>query len=491
MHDPDKLDRAALDDLVEDEALLEEFWLLLVIGLEAPNVVKVAGGQGAEEGLEVSSVLPADRSEGSLLLVLFPQALHEAVLGATDQVLAFRKQAVIVLVQPALRRILHSTRIVLDYEAFVRCRGSAGPTLARHVQPLQHLISLGILRRLLDNLLTEFLVCVTPGFHALSQTGTEVIQCLEDLADAKDHRLGVWQCQVRPRETLSPIQSLLRREHVLHEVLLQPLVRQIDAELFERVLLQPLEAVDVQDANLLSRSCIRLRLHRGSQLAEGVIDALHDSLEEPLVEGLDEALEGLAELRWSPGHLVERHAAWNPDLSPLQCPDELVCVHPEQLGCLLGALFVEVHCLSPREGLLFLLGGPQLGTAVRLLQHDIPEVDDAGQHPQARIDLLLIEADRLQGVSKPPEVAHVAFLEAPDAGAMAGGEAVIPSTLQLQITQLLVAQAGKHLVEDMVRPLICAVHHHARTLQEVCRNASVDESALSVEADPVVLAKTR
>ena len=59
---------------------------------------------------------------------------------------------------------------------------------------------------------------------------------------------GPRQPLLRPSELIEIEQLCVK--HVLHKVLLKSLVRKVDAELLEGVLLEPLEAIDVQDAYL-------------------------------------------------------------------------------------------------------------------------------------------------------------------------------------------------------------------------------------------------
>mmetsp|Transcript_94185 Transcript_94185/g.266549 ORF Transcript_94185/g.266549 Transcript_94185/m.266549 type:complete len:1014 (+) Transcript_94185:1095-4136(+) len=487
VHQLHELDGAALNDLVEHELLLEDARLLFLIRLEAPDVVQVAGAERAEEGLEVLHVLLADGPEERLPLVLLAQRPHEGEPRLAQELLALGEEPVVVLVQPALRAILNAARIVPDDEALVHRWPGAAPPLVRHLQLLQDVLPLRVLRRLLHSLHAEPLVA--GGVEALGELLAVVVEAVEDLGDAVDDGLRVREGQRAPGQALALVEALLRDEDVLDEVLLQPLVRQVDAELLEGVPLEPLEAVDVQDADVAQLAPAAVRRGRrpralGPQLAEGVVDGLDGALEEPLVEGLDEAVQGLAELRLAPRHLVEGVPARDRDLLALQRGAEAVRVHAEQPRGPLDALVVDLHgsgvvllpVRRPRRGLLVL--------------GDVPEVHEPGQDLEDRVDGLAVVAHGPQRVAEPPEVFGVPALALWRREA-AEHQAVLAVPLKLELRELLVAEAGKHLVETVVCPLALAVDHDAGALQEVRGDVRVHEGARLVEVHPVELPEAR
>ena len=67
---------------------------------------------------------------------------------------------------------------------------------------------------------------------------------------------------MRPSDAFFCVQLLLQCEHMGIEVLLQLLICKVDAQLFERVELEYLKSIDVQDANLpvVTSLSISLRL---------------------------------------------------------------------------------------------------------------------------------------------------------------------------------------------------------------------------------------
>ena len=103
------------------------------------------------------------------------------------------------------------------------------------------------------------------------------------------------------RSPLVLVQVLLLREGVAVELLLQPLVGEVDAELLEGVGLEDLEAEDVEHAD-----------RRAALAADGRVDAAHEVVEDVGVDGLGERLDGLVRLLHRVPHVL--HLASDRDL---------------------------------------------------------------------------------------------------------------------------------------------------------------------------------
>mmetsp|Transcript_17890 Transcript_17890/g.51506 ORF Transcript_17890/g.51506 Transcript_17890/m.51506 type:complete len:277 (-) Transcript_17890:1521-2351(-) len=273
MHDLHQLDGPALHNLVKHQAAIEAVGHLLPIGLEAADVVKVASAERVQEGLEILGIPLANATErgaSRIRGVLLPQRLDQRIRGVADKRLALWKQLVVVLLQPPMGAVVNLTRVVPDDKALVHAerRQALSPCAAELRQALppgasglhspQHLLALGILGRLLDNLEAEVLVCGIP--HAAHEILAVFVQHPEDLADGVAHRLRVRQLQAAPGQPLPLVELLLGAEHVLDKVLLEALVREVDAELLEAVRLQPLEPVDIQRANAVDAASFVLGL---------------------------------------------------------------------------------------------------------------------------------------------------------------------------------------------------------------------------------------
>mmetsp|Transcript_61922 Transcript_61922/g.164562 ORF Transcript_61922/g.164562 Transcript_61922/m.164562 type:complete len:231 (+) Transcript_61922:2892-3584(+) len=113
------------------------------------------------------------------------------------------------------------------------------------------------------------------GHEALGVNQAEDTQRF--LLNAVDDVLIVLPRDVVPGNALAGVETLLQREHVRVEVLLQFLVGEVDAELFERVQIKLFETVDVKQANLLQI------LPRPSLSGEALVDPPHKPIEESRV----------------------------------------------------------------------------------------------------------------------------------------------------------------------------------------------------------------
>mmetsp|Transcript_16530 Transcript_16530/g.57889 ORF Transcript_16530/g.57889 Transcript_16530/m.57889 type:complete len:285 (-) Transcript_16530:1021-1875(-) len=282
---------------------------------------------------------------------------------------------------------------MLDDEAFVHRKTDACRALAAstgHLDLLQNFLALHILDSLIHDLLTEALVgrISNPPRQVLAV----LIQGLEDLPDGVEHRLAVWQWQAGPWQTLALVQFLFCRENILHEVLLQPLVGQVDAELLKRVSLEVLETIDVEDAdvlpNLLAIGFAASACHcalRRTQLPERVVDLVDNTLEEPIVHGLDEALQCMPELGCASGHLVEGAPARHCDLFLCQTCSKFICIKTKHFGCLVQTDLVQLNGWSLVVSLL--------RAALHEVLVQVAQMDEASKHPPHAADDGFVQAD--------------------------------------------------------------------------------------------------
>ena len=93
-------------------------------------------------------------------------------------------------------------------------------------------------------------------------------------------------CKLKKRngETLIPCKKCAHLKDMLHKELLQILVGVVDAQLLEAVVLEVLEAEDVEDADGLAVGAALPRL------VDGVVDLVDDPDEEAAVDALDEGV---------------------------------------------------------------------------------------------------------------------------------------------------------------------------------------------------------
>mmetsp|Transcript_52480 Transcript_52480/g.113638 ORF Transcript_52480/g.113638 Transcript_52480/m.113638 type:complete len:497 (-) Transcript_52480:1022-2512(-) len=400
MHDAYQLNSAALNDLIQHQLLIEDDGLLLCIRLEAPNVVKVRSAQRLQQRTEVLLVFLADRSEEHLLAeILLAERLHEGIAGITNEFLALRQKTVVVFVQPARGVVLHDPSVVPDGEARVKSRsGTATAPASRHLKPLLHVTTPSVLRGLVKHLQAKLLVGRLLRIDALRELTAKVIQHAERPSDSAHNGLGIGHLQVRPGQSLPTVKPLLSAEHVLHKVLLKPLVGEIDAELLKGVPLKPLEAVNVKDADMLASTFLQgLSLQpKRSKFTEGIVDPLDREFKDSLVQRFDESLEGLAELSRGSWHLVEGRPARDFDLLALQCSSELIGIHSQQPCGSRDALLVDLHRASTSAVLLssrLLLRRLQ---GISLLSWGIAEVHQTSEHLQDIFHLTVVESHRLE-----------------------------------------------------------------------------------------------
>ena len=89
-----------------------------------------------------------------------------------------------------------------------------------------------------------------------------------------------------PVEALGLVLALLRLEHKVVEVLLEPLVRVVDEQLLEGVDREDLEAEDVQQAD--GRAFRLAVFRRVARRLEGDVAAVHEVVEERAVQRLEQ-----------------------------------------------------------------------------------------------------------------------------------------------------------------------------------------------------------
>mmetsp|Transcript_18602 Transcript_18602/g.62642 ORF Transcript_18602/g.62642 Transcript_18602/m.62642 type:complete len:210 (-) Transcript_18602:1064-1693(-) len=202
-------------------------------------------------------------------------------------------QRVVVLLDEAAARVDDVARKVAHAEALV----GAEVAPAREPRLDEEVVARVRRRRRLAEALVS---CVRPLARLVEQPQ----QARGRLLDERDALRVVLVLDVRPTHALGRVQLLLRLEDELEKELLQLLVCKVDAELLERVCLEGLEAVDVQQSD-------EGRRRRLAPLgARRAIDPADGALEEARVGGLG---EGVARERrplgrqLDAGRLASRH----------------------------------------------------------------------------------------------------------------------------------------------------------------------------------------
>mmetsp|Transcript_27689 Transcript_27689/g.53401 ORF Transcript_27689/g.53401 Transcript_27689/m.53401 type:complete len:212 (-) Transcript_27689:226-861(-) len=173
-------------------------------------------------------------------------------------------------------------------------------------------------------------------------------------------------------------------------------------------------------------------------------------------------------------------APWNSHLPSFQRCAEVVSIHAKQPRCSLHTLVIHLHhayiviIILNRQWLLILL--------------DVAKMQEPSQNLHSGIYGSSIKTNCLQCITKPIEICSVTGLQACYALSL-GGEPVGPVTFKLQLLQPLIVQAPKHLVEAVVSPFPIAMDHNARALQKVRRDACIEQCALFVKKDAIILSK--
>ena len=114
--------------------------------------------------------------------------------------------------------------------------------LLRRLEPLHQLLAIRLVR-----------VRVALDLRLLVEAREDALEEFRPLLHEMDARLVVPERDVRPVDAFRVVLHLLELEDVVVEQALELLVRKVDAELLERILLEDLEAEDVQNADKVLR----------------------------------------------------------------------------------------------------------------------------------------------------------------------------------------------------------------------------------------------
>lgn len=109
------------------------------------------------------------------------------------------------------------------------------------------------------------------------------------LLDEVAHNLVVEEVDGSPLNALSDVLFLFGLEGELNKDLLKLFVDIVDAELFERVLLENLESINIQNTDGIGVS---------TTLAKGDVDTAHDPLEEIVVDSLAKGVSDSSSLTY-------------------------------------------------------------------------------------------------------------------------------------------------------------------------------------------------
>mmetsp|Transcript_7323 Transcript_7323/g.19666 ORF Transcript_7323/g.19666 Transcript_7323/m.19666 type:complete len:955 (-) Transcript_7323:1494-4358(-) len=253
VHDVHQLHGAALDHLVEHVLCVELARPPDLVRVKTPDVVHRAVLQGGQQLVQVPQVVRADGVKplppGRVVELGVGHALHQLLRAVCKQRLDLGHQGVVVLVDPALRRVGHLARVMPDLEAVMEAEArhvALGLQLQRH----DRAVAPWVLDELPVDMLAELLVLVLADLHEVLHGAEAVlVQHLHDAPDAVDDGRGVRELKPADVQALLRVGPLLSLQDLLAEELLESLVGQVDAELLEAVHGEAFEAVDVERAD--------------------------------------------------------------------------------------------------------------------------------------------------------------------------------------------------------------------------------------------------
>ena len=282
--------------------------------------------------------------------------------------------------------------------------------------------------------------------------------------DQVDAGLVVGEVDELPVDLLAEVLLLFELEDVLVELLLQLLVGEVDAELFEGILGKVLEAVDVEHAD----EGVDPLEHRVGR------EAAVDDVDEPVEQArVDELGDGVSH----DGGLLLRQVRHD-----LLAPGhELLLDGPPREG---RGVDAQQGAGSDEGGLVGREGGVGAGGT----DLDVAQVQQRGEDTE---DLgLAVVRDPDLAQRGPCRVELGSIVDAVDGGRATLVEVVeVLDGQQPQSFPFRVGRAGDELIEDVIVALLERLEHQPRPLEEVGSNLGPDDAPGLVEHDLDVLAE--
>eukprot|EP00754_Rhynchopus_humris_P030114 Rhum_TRINITY_DN15258_c4_g1::Rhum_TRINITY_DN15258_c4_g1_i5::g.148160::m.148160 len=459
LHD-DRLDHTRRRELPDHVVVVAQVALLVVVRvrLHRPHEVRVRAVQLRLQRLQLLLELRPDRRLRLALRLLHHRAQQrpdELALRRVHRLAQVVLQRVHVLLPPPLRHVLHRRGVVVNAE-LVRVRR---PRL-REVLLLRAVLRPRLLREPAVRAETERALRVEERHHARLL-----------LLQHVQARLVVRVLQDRGLDALGRALLAVHHEGVLVVVVLQRLVREVDAELLERVDLEVLEPEDVEQADVarVLRHHVLLRRDHDVQLR-------HQPVEHARVQRLRQRVPHVHRLRHV-RHL--RH-----DLRARLHQQRLL----ERVHVHLQQVRHAVHQLRVRD----------LRLAAVLVRHvlHVLQVQHGSEHAEDAVLLVLRQARVLERLHQVLEhlvvVRHLAVHLTDVLVALRQHLVVLRHREVAVLLLLLRRQAGEHLVEHVVATLPLVLRHDTRLLQQVVDHLRADQDPrLLVEEQLDVLTETR
>ncbi|GIX62413.1 SAM-dependent methlyltransferase, putative [Babesia caballi] len=430
------------DELAVHVARLDQQRLLLLVGLDAADKVRLRGAEAAHEradgGLELGAQELALHVAGLGGDALGAGA-HDAVRGGVEQLDEGRAQLVLVLGDELVG--------VVDDAGGGVDHGEAADGALRGHEELALDLGLAARGELLGGAgLDEALL--------LQKREDGAVGLVEDLQHAGVVRVPYGGVVDAFRVVLGH----LRGEHAVDEVLLEPLVGVVDQQLLVRVALEVLEAVDVEDADPPVGGVVEL---------DDAVDLVDAELEQGAVQvlrqGADVDLGG-----WDGDGGGDAAALDGDDLGGERALG-LLRVEAHQ-----GAELLKVRLVGDRGGVLHAHG-------CHLGELDVAAEQDARDAAHEVLKGLVGE-ELQEFAAHRRELLHV--VDAGRVAALALAQELVPlQRAEPEGLPLGGAQALEALVEDVVVALVLALELDARELQHVAADDAALESALGGDSD--------
>merc|ERR1719400_2346188 len=452
--------------LVHHKAWLDASGLLVGVGHNTTDEVGLSLVEGGHQviklTLEVGGHSLAALALLPVLILGSLQGLARVILEALDGqlVAAILDQlnngvvkGILVLLQPSSQVVGHSGGVVDDGE--VRVGVGTGVGLCE-LGPLAQQVGHQLLGKGGVSGLGEERLLLKDGEegHGLLEHVNALLQIHSEV-------------DVCPVQSLADIFLLLEGEHVRVEELLQLLVDVVDANLFESIVVEDLEAGDVEDSDVGDL------LHGG--VAQGLVTLVHSDPESPLVDGTSDAGNRV-------GGVVAGRALVHPLRADLQLGLAEVGDHPlhvnsEELCHLLGiALVLDL-------GLLL------LADRDKVLGH-VTHVHHAGGVLEHIVLHLFAEAKDVKGL-----VGKLHVLPVIDGGNGQLALGHVPVVLNVVGQEALLLEildlVGHEVVESVVATLQWLLVGETGLLEQVDNHVGSGELASGVEVDSDELSKAR